>query len=436
LPLSAELSSRVRWEISHRSRLNSKLREPRVYGLQTTTPPVRKIYTVKITARARQKVNHFRTLDTVLFGPHILARLAIATIVSGHTKPMIMTMNIMTRPPQARPYVQAHKGTSMTNYLKFIFLKNRAISLGGDQVVRDYVDYGKATGSIGAGTAHRHEGIIRSKIAKSPFGSLPVSELTRQHIKNFYTKEHEINAPATVLKTHNLLSAALKEAIEGKLITDNVCAKKLRPSIDKEEVEPFTEDEMHTLLRYATGVNHRDGNLIHVAFRTGLRSGELLGLQWSDIDFKAARLTVNHTLVNYGKKPTLGKPKNDKTRRIDLAADAIAALRAQQARLLSDGHPRPWVFPNTEGGPGNRNHLLQRFKALCKDAEVPILKVHATRHAFASLAVKAGVDYKTIQKILGHYSVALTIDTYAHLAEDAQRSAAEKMDRFFAVGAR
>lgn len=304
-----------------------------------------------------------------------------------------------------------------------------------EQVVRDYVDFYVSTGDIRESTAHRYEGIIKNKIAKAPFGSLPVTELTRQHVKDFYAGEYKSNAPATVLKTHNLLSAALKEAVELKQVDENVCAaKKLRPTADKQEAKAFSEEAMNLLLDYARRTKHRDSNLLHVAFRTGLRSGELLGLQWSDVDLKDARLTVNHTLVNYGKKPTLGAPKNGKTRTIDLAADAVVALRDQQALLLSEGHPRPWVFPNTEGQPGNRNHLLQRFKTLCEDAKVPILMVHSTRHTFASLAIKAGVDYKTIQKILGHYSVALTIDTYAHLAPDAQRSAAEKMDRFFAVG--
>jgi len=300
-----------------------------------------------------------------------------------------------------------------------------------EQVVRAYVEFGITSGEIRESTAYRYEGIIKK--LTSEFGPLPVAELTRDRVKAFYAKEYKKTTPATVLKTHNLISAALKEAVEEGIVTENVCAKNLRPSVSKEEIQAFSEAETNTLLAFVSDTQHRDFALLRVAFRTGLRSGELLGLRWSDVDLKAAKLTVNQTLVNFGKPAKPGKPKSGKTRTIDLARDAVAALREQQTRLLAEGlRASEYVFPNTKGNPGNRNHLLQRFKMLCKNADVPILKFHSTRHTFASLAIKAGVDYKTIQKILGHYSVALTIDTYAHLAEDAQRTAVEKMDRLFA----
>jgi integrase len=301
-----------------------------------------------------------------------------------------------------------------------------------EQAVRDYLEYGVATGDIRESTAARYEGIISGKIVPA-FGSLPVCELSRQHVKNLYVQEYEKgNSPASVLKLHNLISAALKDAVANKHCAENVTSK-LRPTVEVEEAQPFTRDETNKLLDYAKRNGHRDSNLLCVAFRTGLRSGELLGLRWTDVDLSTGRLNVAQTLVNFGKRPKFGKPKNGKTRTINLANDAIAALRNQQVRLLAEGHPRPLVFPNTKGQPGNRNHLRERFQALCKEAGVPVLKFHATRHTFASLAIEAGVDYKTIQKILGHYSVALTIDTYGHLAPDAQRNAVQKMDLLFAA---
>ena len=303
-----------------------------------------------------------------------------------------------------------------------------------EQIVRDYVAAGialKTRKHIGESTADRYEGIIKYKIAPE-FGSLPVRQLTRAHLEEFFAREHKKNAPASVLKTYNLIRAALQRAVERKLIDENVCHKNLRPAAGKQEAQAFSEDERTALLNYARATNHRDFRLLVVALWTGLRSGELLGLQWSDVDLKLATLKVNHTLANFGslKSRKLGTPKSRKTRAVPLSVAAVEALKQQREFLMARGHPRPWVFPNSEGGPMNSKHLLRRFKALCNDAEVPVLDVHALRHTFASLALKAGMDYKSLQTILGHYSVALTIDTYTHLEVDAQRSAVEKMEDY------
>src|SRR5579872_3523690 len=100
-----------------------------------------------------------------------------------------------------------------------------------EQVIRSYVNYWTKAGEIGPSTAQRYEGIIKGKITPA-FGALPVSELTRQHLQDLYSKEYEAKStPASVLNLHNLLSAGLKEAVENKLIAENVCSKKLRPKV-------------------------------------------------------------------------------------------------------------------------------------------------------------------------------------------------------------
>jgi integrase len=304
-----------------------------------------------------------------------------------------------------------------------------------EKVLRDYVAWGtaKAIQKISDSTAHRYEGIISSAAAE--FGSLPASHLKRSHVEAYLAKQG--SKPATVLKIYNLLRAALGRAVEKGILTENVCGKSLRPSVDREEVQPFTQDEITQLLDYARTANHRDLRLLVVARWTGLRSGELLGLQWEDVDFKAGLLRVNHNLANFAGAAhrKLGSPKSGKTRTVPLSSEAIEALKEQREYLMSQGHPRPWVFPNNDGKPMNGKHLLRRLKGLYKDAEVPVLDVHALRHTFASLALQSGVDYKSLQKILGHHSVALTIDVYGHLLPDALRLGIKKMEEHLARSA-
>ncbi len=297
-----------------------------------------------------------------------------------------------------------------------------------EQVVRDYVDYRTKEGKIGPSTAQRYEELIKGKIVPA-FGSLPVVELTREHVRELYPKEYETTTPASVLKLHNLLSASLKEAIEKKIISVNVCSKALRPKVETEEEQHFQDNEVEKLFTYAKQTNHRDTNLVIVGIRTGLRSGELLGLQWADVDLKKRTLTVRHSLQNFGPARTLGKTKNRKLRTVPLSIEAFSALKAQQELLLCEGHPRPWVFPDAKGNTADRHSLFRRFQALCDDAEVPVLKVHSMRHTFASTLLGAGVALTTVSRLMGHSSIVVTANTYGHLAKDDKHNAIEQMDR-------
>lgn len=301
-----------------------------------------------------------------------------------------------------------------------------------EQIVRKYVNDRVDEGKISASTAHRYEGIISKKISPT-LGSIPVADLTRDHLKKFFATQRESkNVPATILKTYNLLRVALAEAVDDELLTESPCTKNFRPAVKTQDVQAFTQEQHKALLAYAQRTNHRDFRLLTVAFWTGLRSGELLALQWSDIDLKLGLLTVNHSLTNFGNEKTrrLKAPKNGKSRPVPLSTDALEALKEQREYLMSQGHPRPLVFPNNDGKPMNGKHFLRRLKKLCKNAEVPILDVHATRHTFASMALQGGMDYKTLSVIMGHYSVAFTIDRYAKLAPDAQRIGIEKLEAF------
>jgi integrase len=167
--------------------------------------------------------------------------------------------------------------------------------------------------------------------------------------------------------------------------------------------------------------------LIRAAIRFGLRLGELLGLQWQDIDFEAR---VLHVRRQYTRVRELSAPKTAKAlRRVPLSSEDVAFLRRHKlaSRFSRD---EDFVFPSLAGGPlGHRNVQRRGFEPARDLAELPKeVTFHDLRHAFASIAAHRGVPVNVLSEVMGHSHVGVTQRVYVHLygrqaAEDAFREA-------------
>jgi len=163
-----------------------------------------------------------------------------------------------------------------------------------------------------------------------------------------------------------------------------------------------------------------------------MRQGELFALQWADIDLKAGILQVRHSLENVSGNLRLKEPKSESGKRqIALPEMAVKALWDHKAKQLAEGLAGcPYVFPDSDGG------LLRKcsfhkwsWSIVRTDAKLPGVHFHDLRHSSASLMLADGVDVKSIQMILGHSNISMTMDVYAHLMPDSQRKAAATFDR-------
>lgn len=128
------------------------------------------------------------------------------------------------------------------------------------------------------------------------------------------------------------------------------------------------------------------------------------------------------------------EPKSARSRRsIKLPDFAVAALREHRTQMLAEGHPGPWVFCSTSGGPiWKSNFINKSFKPLLKKAKLPNIRFNDLRHTAATLLLAEGVHPKIIQEHLGHSQISLTLDTYSHVLPSMQQEAAAKLDRLFA----
>jgi integrase len=215
-------------------------------------------------------------------------------------------------------------------------------------------------------------------------------------------------APGTTRVCLAYLGAAYAWAVKLGIVTNNPVKGVERPTAES-SIEYYSRDEVMDLLRCAAerASMSRDDQLIaclvHFALFTGLRRGELLGLRWQDLDFDTQRLTVA--------KSYAGLPKGGKARYLRLPSVCIPVLRdwRRACPRNTEGHVFPMHFKILE----------EKLPMLLKAAgvRVPAHPCHALRHSFASHFIMAGGNILTLQKILGHSDVKMTL-IYAHLAPD------------------
>jgi integrase len=277
-------------------------------------------------------------------------------------------------------------------------------------------------GTVRISTFERHEQIIRAHLAPA-IGRMKLEKLKPAHVRSLHREKLETGlSPATVRKIHSTLHKALSQAVADGLIPRNAAdVKAPRPVPD--EMRPLSEAEARTFLDAARGAGDRFEALYVLAVTTGLRRGELLGFRWDDADLDRGTLRVGRALVRVGGRHVIGETKTRRgRRRINLTPRTVAALKAhrkrqleQRVRLAGFYEDHGLIFSSENGTPLNPENLVKRsFKPLLKKAGLPEIRFHDLRHTCATLLLGRGVHPKIVQELLGHATIAMTLDTYSH----------------------
>jgi integrase len=238
---------------------------------------------------------------------------------------------------------------------------------------------------------------------------------------------------ATVRGIARTVSAVLSQAVEDEHLAANPAlrlGKYLRRGDEpKRQVDPFTREEATLLV--ATAAEHFPEwhAWMLTALRTGLRLGELLGLQWGDVDWHGGYIQVERAIVG-GKLTT---PKNHQCRRVDLSRQLRSALRLwrkqQSAKWLKLGRPRPrWVFASVVGTPFDESNVRKAHRQIVETAGLRHRRIHDLRHTFASLLIQGGESLVYVKDQMGHSSIQITVDIYGHLVPGGNRAAVDRLD--------
>ncbi len=269
-------------------------------------------------------------------------------------------------------------------------------------------------------------------------GHIKLQSLTVEHLQAFFAQRQKRLKPKTLAFIHSALNSALSNAVKWGLVWRNVASLVSLPHVERYEAQVLTVDQARTLLEVARG--SRLDVLLLVALTTGMRRGELLALRWDSVDFEKRVLYVRRTVTwisEFGYVESEPKTKASR-RKIALPDVVIEALkehqeRQKQARIEAGDkwQEQGIVFCNIYGGFFNPGHAWYLFKKLLRKAGLPDVRLHDLRHSVATVLIAAKVDLKTVQELLGHSSIAVTADIYAHVVPEMQQEIVDKMDDLF-----
>jgi integrase len=281
-------------------------------------------------------------------------------------------------------------------------------------------------------------------------GNLRLQAMTSQQVQAFLNSR--LSDPSqrtgaqlsarTVRHIHRTLVTALNSAVKYRLVATNVAAVVDPPKASAPSIRYFSVEQARQFLE-AAGAD-RLYALFATVLSLGLRLGEALGVSWSDVDLDSGRFNVHQALQRIDKKlyPEQGglqlvEPKGGYSdREVTLPAVAISALRHHQAQQEDE---RIWagtrwsnewnlVFTTKLGSPLDERNVLRRFQNILAFAGLPKMRIHDLRHSAVAILIAQGVNIKAISELLGHSSVAFTLQVYGHLLEETKRETADKMD--------
>jgi integrase len=207
------------------------------------------------------------------------------------------------------------------------------------------------------------------------------------------------------------------------------------PSLPHVEVHPYTLDEARAFLRAVRG-RRLEARWV-IALALGLRQGEVLGLYWEDVDLDRATLRVRAQLQ---RDPDCGElirvdTKTARSRRtLPIPVSVLATLQehrkrqsAEQSAADSWSDPR-WVFATRLGTPIHPRNDYRSFREIIRQTGLRVVRVHDLRHTAASVLLAEGVPPRVVMEILGHSQISVTLNTYAHVAPDIARDAAQRVE--------
>lgn len=281
---------------------------------------------------------------------------------------------------------------------------------------------------------------------EKPLGKKRLKNVRPEHIQKLYNDMHrEGYSRNTIELASVVLSGMYKQALKNKIIRENPIPLATLPKVEKkEEPRVMTVNEQAIFIEYAR--KNYLYELFVLALQTGLRSGELRGLQWCDIDYKKKILSVNHTLTYIPRTGyIMGTPKTSTSfRDVPLLDEAIRILKKQRTKQLeyqmllgekwqNEEGLEDLVFTTMTGGPINRDILGREMRSVIRDVQkdhkdFKHITPHTLRHTFATRCIENGMPPQVLKTILGHSKLSMTMDLYSHVlpnvkAEEIQRIA-------------
>ncbi len=270
-----------------------------------------------------------------------------------------------------------------------------------------------------------------------PFmGKERLQDILPTHINRLYAQMKDGGKGArTIQLVHATLHAAFNQAVREGYLGRNPVDAVERPKVERIEFQILNEDQSRQLLIAASASPFE--TIFYLALTTGMRKGELLGLQWSDLDEVKGVLLIHRQLQQIPRKGSFLVPTKTRAgrRQIKLGQGTLSQLRAHRERQehLKATAGEQWqendlIFTTGIGTFLDQSRVSKEFKSLLKEAGLPSIRFHDLRHTSISFLLGMGTPVNAVQQRAGHSKASVTTDVYGHSLDESQKEAAEKIE--------
>jgi len=287
-------------------------------------------------------------------------------------------------------------------------------------------------------TYNRYKSMLRMYV-NPVIGKSPIKEVTRSQVKSMLrSMVRKGLSRSSVEAAKNCVSGVCEFAIDEDILEINGnpargamknvgCGKKN----ERKEIDIFLSQEVELILSTVKIYKPSYYYLFLTLFRTGMRLGEILALEWGDIDFNRDVINVRKSWRN----GIMSATKTGQSRQVDMSnqlstkLQTLKQLKKIEALKKGSSQPVAAIFHDKKNGHLSQNSVRNVWKRVLSKCGISHRKVHTTRHTFTSMMLAANIPIAYISKMLGHSSIQMTVDIYGHLLPDRDKSAVNVLDQ-------
>lgn len=274
-----------------------------------------------------------------------------------------------------------------------------------------------------------------------PFiGGMLIHDIKPLHCQNVLNEMASSYANSVIEQSRLVMFMIFDSAVENEFLAKNPVTKSVKCENGKKvkKMRALTIEEQKSFLKVVKGTSNY--NQYALVLQTGLRTGEMIGLRWSDIDFKERIIHVRRTMeyrYSLGEWRT-GEPKTKNgIRDIPLTQEAVEILENQKEKLkkikIRPIEFKDSVFLCRNGTPTKNSAYDTKLFYYCDKIGIPRFSMHVLRHTFATRCIEAGMRPKTLQIILGHSNIRTTMDLYVHVTDDEKTKEVRNVEKMLKI---
>lgn len=277
---------------------------------------------------------------------------------------------------------------------------------------------------IGESTYYSYKSVIDNHIIPI-LGKKQLISIKREDIERFIgTLQKAKNGkkallPSTIRGVYMIIHQILQTAVGAKLILDNPADNISLPHGVQEERTVLTTEEVKRLFDTIKEHFPEWYDVFYIELMTGLRRGEIFGLQWRDINEELGEVQIRRTVKFLHKELIVTRTKTNSSKRKIMLPDSVTELLVERHKTIDS----EWVFPSKSDStlPTDPKNMYDLIKKILAKADLPYVQFHNLRHTFATQAISNGVEPITLSNMMGHKIVTFTLDTYTHKTVEMEK---------------